>query len=309
MRTKERILTDILGYSFQSGQEQLFHCPFCKHHKRKLSVNIEKNVYKCWICDSTGKNIGRIVRQFGSFQDREEWMHLDGRVNLQSFDNLFEEKQPEPEATVDLPDAFVSLANKTLPKDAAEPLRYLLEHRGLTKSDILKWKIGFCKNGPYHGRIIVPSFNKEGFCNYFVARTYKNDDMRYKNPPVSKNIVFNELYVDWSQPIILVEGIFDAIRAGNAIPLLGSTLREGSRLFQELASRNATVYLALDPDAKDKTTKIMKLLMSYDVPVYTIDVDGFEDVAEMSTEQFDIRKEQAAFISNSDYLLQRLFAM
>ena len=56
---------------------------------------------------------------------------------------------------------------------------------------------------------------------------------KYLNPPADRDIIFNELYIDWDSDIILVEGAFDAIKAGpNSIPLLGSTLREESSLFQ-----------------------------------------------------------------------------
>lgn len=40
---KLKLIKDILGKGYASGEEHLFHCPYCKHHKRKFSVNIEKN--------------------------------------------------------------------------------------------------------------------------------------------------------------------------------------------------------------------------------------------------------------------------
>ena len=80
---------------------------------------------------------------------------------------------------------------------------------------------------------------------------------KYLNPPASKNIVFNHLYVDWDSDVVLVEGVFDAIRAGtNAIPILGSSLNEDSVLFQEIIKNDATIYVALDPDAEKKVFKV-----------------------------------------------------
>ena len=106
---------------------------------------------------------------------------------------------------------------------ANAPLNYLRK-RGINSADILKWKIGYCEDGEYRNRIIIPSFNRDGNCNYFVARAWTKDWLKYKNPPASKNVVFNELMINWDEPIVLVEGIFDAIIADNSIPLLGSTL-------------------------------------------------------------------------------------
>ena len=72
--------------------------------------------------------------------------------------------------------------------------------------------------------------------------------MKYKNPKVSKDIIFNGLNVDWDSDIVLVEGVFHAMKCRNAIPLLGSTLRENSILFQKICERKPNVYLALDDD-------------------------------------------------------------
>mgnify|MGYP005631781647 CR=1 FL=1 len=42
--------------------------------------------------------------------------------------------------------------------------------------------------------------------HYFVARTYNGDAYKYKNPNASKDIIFNELFIDWNTDLVLVEG-------------------------------------------------------------------------------------------------------
>ena len=54
------------------------------------------------------------------------------------------------------------------------------------------------------------------------------------NPAASRNIIFNELYLDFDKEITIVEGIFDAMKAENAVPILGSTLSENSVLFKKI---------------------------------------------------------------------------
>ena len=44
---KIKIVRNALGRSYKSGSEHLFSCPFCSHDKLKLSVNIDKNYWKC----------------------------------------------------------------------------------------------------------------------------------------------------------------------------------------------------------------------------------------------------------------------
>ena len=83
--------TTFLGRSFKSNEEHLFACPYCGHHKNKFSVNVEKNVYKCWICDARGKNLFRVIRRFGTFSQQEKWKELSGDTqDLGEFDRLFE---------------------------------------------------------------------------------------------------------------------------------------------------------------------------------------------------------------------------
>ena len=305
---KLKIIKNVLGRGYHSGHEHLFHCPFCEHHKMKMSVNVDKSVFKCWICDKSGRDLGYIVRKFGTRMDRDEWSKYEDKVEITDFDFLFKAPDTPVEQRVDLPESLVSLTGKTPSATAKVALRYLSK-RGITKDDILKWKIGYCPDGEYAGRVVVPSFNENGYANYFIARSYGDAWPRYKNPPASRDIVFNELYVNWDEDLTIVEGVFDAIKAGNAIPLLGSTLRESSALFQAIVKSGRRVFLALDEDASKKTRAISRMFLRYGVEVYVVDTSDIEDVGEMSKEEFETRKENAAFIEKDNYLLQRLSAI
>jgi hypothetical protein len=183
-----------------------------------------------------------------------------------------------------------------------------LKTRGLTDTDILKWKIGYCFGGEYRNRIVVPSFNDDGNVSYFVARSYNGDTYKYKNPRASKNIVFNELFINWNEDLVLVEGVFDAINAGNSVPILGSTLRTDSSLIKKIVFNDTPVYVALDPDAAEKERKVIKTLLKYDVELYKIDVSGYEDVGSMPKAVFEERKQNATFIDQDNYLLLDLLS-
>ena len=304
---KLKILSDALGYSSNQGDEYLFVCPSCEHHKRKLSVNIAKNVYQCWVCDYKGRNVRRLIRRHGSFTHLQRWDELTGRQDIAQFEDLFStEKLAEVHEPVELPESFQSLANG-IPRSAITAWRYL-RRRGITEADVLKWKIGFCFTGEYRNRIIIPSFDDEGDCSYFIARSYNGDSYKYKNPRSSKNIVFNELYVDWNEDLTIVEGVFDAIVAGNSVPIMGSTLRSDARLIQKIVYNDTPVYMALDPDAREKENRIIETLLRYDIELYKIDVSGYEDVGTMPKEVFQERKQKASFIDRDDYLLMNLLS-
>tara|TARA_Y100001973_G_C5207048_1_gene342281 strand:+ start:6595 stop:7290 length:696 start_codon:yes stop_codon:yes gene_type:complete len=201
-----------------------------------------------------------------------------------------------------MPDGFKTLASKSL-SPASRPALSYLRKRGFTAKDILKYKIGYTTLGEFAGRIIVPSFDIDGDLNYFVARSYDGNWPRYKNPPTSRDVVFNELTIDWDSDVVLVEGIFDAMRTDNGIPILGSSLRENSKLFKKIVQNDTPVFMALDGDAKSKENRIISDLLKYDVEVYKIDTSGYEDVGEMPKEVFDSRKKGAEFVSADSYLL------
>jgi len=299
---KLQILEEILGNYYRSNDEYLFSCPFCKHYKRKLSINISKNNYKCWVCDSKGKNIYFLIRKFGNHYHKQTWRSFKENVDISEFDNLFENKEEETTQRISLPKEFVCLANKNLSLSALAPLNYL-KKRKINKTDILKWKIGYCEDGEYRNRIIIPSFDRNGYCNYFIARAYTKDWLKYKNPPASKDVVFNELMINWDEPIILVEGIFDAMQAENSIPLLGSTINTHSRLFKAILTHSKQVYVALDQDADKKALSIISALISHGVEIYKVNTSNCEDVATMGKEEFCKRKEAAVKIDHDDCLL------
>lgn len=301
---KLKILVEILGAYRRARNEYLFFCPYCDHHKPKLSINIEKNVYKCWVCDSRGNNIRRIVRRFGEYKHRQEWSRFEAQVDYSLLEDPFGEVVI-PEEPVELPEDFISLANKDIPPTGF-PARKYLKERGISKKEIIWWKIGYCFSGEYKNRIIIPSFNEEGKLNYFIARSYDDHYQRYKNPPADKDIVFNDLFVDWTSDVILVEGVFDAMRAGhNAIPLLGSTLREDSKLFSKVVKNDTPVYIALDPDAEKKSLEIIYKLLTYDVELYKIDIESYTDVAMMPRDEFVERKRNASRMTVEEYMVQR----
>ena len=294
-----------MGSCYSTGDEYLFHCSYCNHHKKKLSVNVKKGYFKCWICDKKGQ-IQRIIKKFGSQEQLYEWNELTGRVDISEFDDIFAEKEEPEEQTVKLPDEFISLANKVVPMTAGIPMRYL-QKRGLSKEDIFKWKIGYCPSGEYAKRIVVPSFGLTGYANYFVARAYDNNWRKYLNPSVNKDIVFNHLNIDWEEPITIVEGAFDAIVAGdNAIPVLGSNLSEHSVLFGEIIKYKTPVYIAFDRDAKTKEDKIIRSLLQYGIEVYKVDTDDYQDVCEMTKNEFIDLKRNETFIDLGNYILRSI---
>jgi len=298
---KRQVINSVLGSAHRVGQEHLYASRCCGHHKPKLSINFEKGLAKCWACDWATKDLGRIVSRWGRPSHKDTWAQFTGLSDGGSLDDLFREEEKELQR-VELPEEFKTLTGRPSIYDRA-PRDYLAK-RGLTEEDILKFRIGYCSSGEYEGRIILPSFSIDGYCNFFTSRTYGRDWPPYKNGPGGKDIIYNDLTIDWAKPITLTEGVFDAVVAGeNAVPILGSTLRKDGILFSKLVSKGSIVYLALDPDADKKALQIAKDLLEYGVEIYKIDVNPYKDIGEMTKEEFATRKNEAQPITADGFLL------
>jgi len=131
-----------------------------------------------------------------------------------------------------------------------------LYNRGIDDSDILKYNIGYCTEGLYSNRIIIPSYNSDGQLNFFVGRDFYDSKMKYRNSPTTKDIVGFDLFINWDEPIILCEGVFDAMSfKRNAIPLFGKTvMNELQKKIIEFKVK--VIYLSLDSDAIIDAIKI-----------------------------------------------------
>ena len=308
---KLKILRDVLGEYRREREEFLFYCPKCDHHKPKLSVNLGKGYYKCWVCDYSGRKIRSLIRKHGSYLDYKAWGEFEEQIDISDFDLLFnpfgEEKREE---TLELPEEFISLVNKSTPLSSLSAHQYLRD-RGVTKLDICRWKMGFCESGEYEGYIVIPSFNLGGNINFFVARSYNGNWRKYKNPKISRNtIIFDELFLNFQEELTIVEGIFDAVVAGhNSVPLLGSTLSEKSKLMHGIIKNDTTVYLALDFDAEKKSMRIINKLLEYGIEVYKIDTSGFGDVGEMSRKEFSRRKKKATLMNQENCLFYQAMSV
>ena len=247
------ILDTALGVgSSLKGNEQAHHCPFCNHHKKKLQVNLDTQRWHCWVCDSKGRSIQSLLRKLNV-----DIKDLNRLKDIYGEDDYTLVEKDEYVAKLQLPSEFKQLhfKPKGFQPEYNQALNYLKE-RGITQADIVKYNIGYCSEGLYFGRIIVPSYDENGDLNYFIARSYyKEERMKYKNPPVNRDVIVFENQINWNEPITLVEGVFDSFSVKrNCIPLLGKFLL--SKLKNKIIEKGVKeVTILLDSDAITDSTK------------------------------------------------------
>jgi DNA primase len=291
----------------------LIWCPFCQNtnkRKLKLSIHLEKCFYHCWICDKKGSNIPYLVKKINANYVAAAESLFEAR-NKKAFD-LFEEQDKEEEINVDLPPEFMFLAESFnhISPDVKATLKYAIS-RGVNKHKLWMLRLGVSLNPEFSRMLILPSYDKNGKLNFYTGRKIDVDtknSYKYKNALVpKKNIIFNELNLDFSLPLTIVEGPLDLIKTNdNATCLLGSSLTEGMKLFQEIVKNKTDVILALDDDAYDKAIKIAKNLSEYDINVKILNTSIAEDVGDMTTSQFKQIYQEAKEISETDMLLNKI---
>lgn len=144
-------------------------------------------------------------------------------------------------------------------------------------SNLIKGCIGICAEGDHSGRIVLPSFDSFGRLNFFVTRSFE-DFGAYKYLNCSRqprSIIFNEIFIDWSKPIVLTESVkthFKMIDYVNFVPLLGTSLNKRSKLLDEMILNGATdVTLMFDKDAASKQLECARTLLGYGFNVSIVD--------------------------------------
>ena len=248
------------------GDEYVVPC-VCDNmpHKAHLWVNVVKAKAICYRCgvrhgDATGivaqvggmdvisaarlvrKDMGGVV----AWGRMRKALHGEGRVA----------EATEPDVPVELPREFVAIrGDKDLPAYARK--------RGLTGRLARLHGMGVCHEGFFADRLIVPVFDERQVLRSFVARSMVGAEPKVLYPKGSKTgqVVFNGWLARTHDTLVITEGVFDALRAGeNAVALFGKVAtRQQVRVLAEYGERSKLVVL-LDDDAKDEAWRLCAML-------------------------------------------------
>jgi len=298
------ILDDVLGVgTSMKGDEQAHYCPFCHHHKKKLQINLQTQQWHCWVCDAKGKRIQRLLKRLQVDSHKLKKIYEIYGDDYVVYSNNTEDEKVE----LRLPNEFRSLLEE--PKGLNPTFRKVKEYarkRGITQGDIKRYNIGYCDSGHYANRIIIPSYDSDNRLNYFIARSvFDEEKFKYKNPPVSKNVIMFENQINWQEPITLVEGVFDAMAVKrNAIPLLGKFIPK---------TLNDTIYkkevksinILLDEDAQDQALYYTMQFQNQGITTRNIKPSD-KDAGEMGFSQVNTILKESKQTGFGDIISQKL---
>ena len=299
------LLESVLGKSKpdKNKMDHMFNCPICKHKKPKLVVNIVTGQYNCWTCHpaTKGKTPVSLLKKLEVSPEKilEMKQYFKGdRTSLKDYNPV----------KVSLPEEFVPLS--IIPKGINLEYRHAmayLKKRSISEHDIKKYNMGYCSKGRFRNRIIVPSYDKQGNLNYFVARSFEKEaTLKYDAPSCSKNeIIGFENLINWKIPVILCEGSFDAIAIKrNAIPLFGKTIPK-ALMMKLVESEVKTVYIALDNDALKEALTYTEQLLNMGKEVYLLELEG-KDPSDLGFENMTKILHKAKQLTFIDLLTKKI---
>lgn len=291
---KIRFIESVFGAGkiARNGKNMDVRCPICDpkdHTKKKLAILVEDDRNHCWSCGYRAHTLAPLIRKYSTAEKlneyREKFMTADERERSRRCLGIIIEEQKK----IELPKDFKLLVTAGNDPDARAAWRYAME-RGITERDMWYFKLGVSDDLKWKRRIVVPSFDALGQLNYYVARAIdKFTRPKYNNPDFDKvPVIFNEINIDWTQKIVICEGVFDLFKCGdNAVPLLGSDLNEQSALFNSILVHGTPVAVALDGDMwETKTLRAAKKFADYNIDVTLVDTRSFGDPGSATKEQF-----------------------
>ena len=287
------------GRQLKKSNEYMYWSPFISHHKPKLQINTQTQKWHCWVSNQGGHNLFQLFKKLKASKE-----HFDELVELVGDRKYVKRNVKEDKKIVRLPNEF-----KPLWKNGSSIIKkhsiVYLSNRSIGMADIIRYGIGYCEEGVYSNRVIIPSYSSNGELNYFVGRDIYDGGMKYKNPPVSKDIIGFDLFINWNEPIILCEGVFDAIAIRrNAIPLFGKTIPKSlmKKIYEKQVKQ---IYILLDSDAIMDSIKITDDLMKNGINVYYVNLSD-EDPSDMGFRKVINRIKETKQTSFSDLMRMRL---
>lgn len=198
---EHRLILDAIEGKERSRRKKTYvNCPLCPTRygspNRTWSCVFywASGFYKCFRCKAIGVVDG--------------W--ADQTVQVSSLQEP-QDAQKEPIVL----EGFYAFADEVMRTSmtAREPIGYL-HSRGVSDATIRDVGIGMCINGELRDRIVVPLVDPHGELWGAVGRSWLPSPLPYRTlAGMDRGRLFNEaaIYVETTDPVMLVEGVFDAL--------------------------------------------------------------------------------------------------
>ncbi len=176
----------------RKGTDAVYHCPSCKHYKRKLEINLHTGKYNCWVCGFSGTSFKTLFKKLNAPAEYYTTIGLSQKSFSKKLTTEFSisfEDEPEELKLVKLPKEFKPINEPVNELEYKHALKYL-KSRNITKNDIIRYNIGYCTEGDL--KMNFPSVN---FYKIEITPNYDTNVINiaiyysvYNNPVTEINI-------------------------------------------------------------------------------------------------------------------------
>lgn len=238
-------------------------CPFCGK-EMKFGINLISNKSNCFSCGPHGKAL-KVIAEVEQLETFHEVIQLI--KGLESTDYLVTTpKKVIERAQVQLPESFtlMGLGDSILGRAA----RSYMKKRGFKIDDLMFKGIGYCTEGDYFGRIILPYY-QQGKLVYYTGRTFIDTGEKFKNPRLDalgigkSQLIYNLDALAIHSHIRIAESIMNCETMGdNCIGIGGKKISE-YQFNALIKSPCKMVTILLDPDAATEAYKLALRIEPY----------------------------------------------
>lgn len=246
----------LCGDSQKSQTKKRFH----------LDFNNGNPIYHCFNCMKSGSflELYMMIKGIDISQARKELFKYNPDYLIQKLSNRKKEKIVKEISTENHNYILDYSVSDMFPQPGVMGKKYLKllndfrESRKLSK----EYELLYAFDGDYKGRIIIPIYDENKDIIYFQARRSPGSDLdpKYKNPTIAKgSIIHNKHKFDRKKPIVVVEGLLDAMTIGlQGTTCLGAEISDN--LMKEIINLTDE-YVIVAPDNDKAGIELMKKFM------------------------------------------------
>lgn len=265
----QKYLNGSLGVPKVNFKHLCYNCPICDAGgKHNLEILVEENtgtyIFNCWSCHFSGR-IQKLLKEYAC---DSSWKVL----------KEFEYSKYKQEESKIINKPKVLFPEHTIPfylNDAT--LKYLTEERRIDFITLTERNVRYCfhSENSFYNSILFPFYDEDkqviGFCSQDM------ETKKYRNTGSLNFIAYKE-FINPVFPIVITEGIYDALSVPNAIPLLGTNVNHAIYRF----CQDKKIILALDNNEEvsiEFKKQIIKKLHVYGVKIATIfELEKYKDL-------------------------------
>lgn len=257
------LLESLEGVKASAGSELKATCPECE--KKEFYANKESGKYFCFKCGFGGRSVIGLVAKLEGLEYWEAAQFVFKRsvklrrtIDLPKLSERIRAMRGVDPAPGELEKVDAGLPPGFRPcfRDGAWSLPGYLKERGIRSRTAKAWGLGYCSNGRYAFRLIIPIVCPVG--TSFTARDMSgSSSIRYLNP---KEADHRRLLIGWNMArktgdLVICEGPLDAVKLwqhGISAVALGGKVLHDEQLAQLVDfPPDVAITVMLDPEASD----------------------------------------------------------